>query len=280
MPGGGSGGQGNGGTQGGTPVPADACRYTFVYRQSGAPGAPVVTGVRTAGSFEPTPWAGELRLEDPDADGFFTADVALVPGRYEYKFVVQAGADAPEQWVLDPDNPQVQDDGRGNTNSIVEHTCPFLPECLADADCEARAPGKLCRFYACVDASSACECEAGFHCDAAGGCVPDPQCDAENPCADPLVCRAGVCGPECTGDAECDAGDLCRDFTCVTPECMVDADCGDPLQRDLRRPDLRRQPLRAAPVRVGSGRGGAADRTRGGHLQRLGARPSPRAAGR
>jgi glycosidase len=231
VPGGGSGGQGSGGALGGTPVPADACRYTFVYRQSNAPGAPVVTGVRTAGSFEPTPWAGEVRLEDPDADGFFTADLSLVPGRYEYKFVVQAGADAPEQWVLDPDNPQVQDDGRGNTNSILEHTCPFLPECLADADCEARAPGKVCRFHDCVDASTACECEAGFHCDAAGACVPDPQCDAANPCADPLVCREGVCGPECTGDAECDAGDLCRDFTCVTPECMVDADCDDPLQQ-------------------------------------------------
>jgi glycosidase len=234
IPSGGNGGGGStgGGGPGGGVVPADACRFTFVFRSQAdaAAGAPV-TGVRVAGAFEPTPWSGEIRLADDDADGVFTTDVSLVPGRYEYKFVVQAGADQPDQWVLDPDNPDTADDGRGNTNSVLTHACPFLPDCLVDADCAARSPGEVCRYYACVDASTACECPEGSHCDEGGACVPDPQCDEARPCAAPLICREGVCGPECTGDGECDAGDLCRDFVCVTPECAEDADCGDPLNQ-------------------------------------------------
>lgn len=226
-PGGGQSGAGGGGS----PVPGESCRFTLVYRQSAQAGAPRVTGVRAAGSFEPTPWAGEIRLADDDADGFFTADLDLAVGRYEYKFILTLEGDPADQWVLDPDNPTTADDGRGNTNSILEHTCPFLPECVADADCEARAPGRVCRWYACLEASQACECDEGFHCDDAGACQPDPQCDDARPCAAPLVCREGVCGPECTGDPECAEGQLCRDFTCVTPECMTDAECDDPLQQ-------------------------------------------------
>ncbi len=219
---------GNGG--GGQVVPANACRFTFVYRHDARSGA-APAQVRVAGGFEPTPWAGEIVLADADGDGFYTADVDLVPGRYEYKFILRPADGGADQWVLDADNPSRADDGRGNTNSILDHACPFLPDCVADTDCAARAPGKVCRYYACLDASTACTCDPGFHCNEAGGCVPDPQCDDTRPCAAPLVCKAGVCGPECTVDADCGGDRVCADFACVTPECTVDADCADPLHQ-------------------------------------------------
>ena len=47
----------------------------------------------------------------------------------------------------------------------------------------ARDDGTVCRFHACVDASTACVCGPGLVCDADGACVPEAQCDAERPCA-------------------------------------------------------------------------------------------------
>jgi len=207
---GGVGGAGGAGGAGGTPVPG--CLRTFVYRQVGAaaPGS-----VRLAGPFEATPWSGSIALSDADGDGFWSADVALPPGGYPYKFIVD------DQWQLDGDNPAVQDDGMGNTNSLATHTCPFQPGCLRDADCAAPTP--LCRNYACVDAE-ACRCPDDQVCDEAGQCVAPPECDAGHPCGEPLVCRDGRCGPECLDDTDCGAR-LCRDLRCVDPECALDEDC-------------------------------------------------------
>ncbi len=228
--GGGGESGGTGGTGGGRPT-GDACRYTFVYRSAPAEalGAPRPTQVRVAGEFEPQPWMGEIQLADDDGDGVFLGDVSLRAGKWRYKFVLRIGD--VDQWVLDPDNANVEDDGRGNSNSVVEHACPFLPDCNVDAECAARDDGTVCRFHACVDASTACVCGPGLVCDADGACVPEAQCDAERPCAAPLVCRDGQCGPECTADADCAEGDLCLDLACVTPECATDAECDDPLEQ-------------------------------------------------
>jgi CubicO group peptidase (beta-lactamase class C family) len=40
--------------------------------------------------------------------------VELKPGKYLYKFIVDG------QWITDPANPTIEDDGRGNTNSVIE----------------------------------------------------------------------------------------------------------------------------------------------------------------
>ncbi|MCA9557988.1 MAG: hypothetical protein KC583_05415, partial [Myxococcales bacterium] len=189
------------------------CLRTFVYRHAGEtpPG-----DVRLAAPFERTPWAGAIGLGDADGDGFWTVDVTLPPGEHAYKFIVDG------QWSLDPDNPDVRDDGMGNSNSLARQTCPFTPDCLRDADCDAAAP--LCRYYSCVDAE-ACRCPEGEVCDEAGRCVAPPECDDARPCDAPLVCRDGACGPECIDDTDCGDGELCRDLACVEPECMVDDDC-------------------------------------------------------
>jgi CubicO group peptidase (beta-lactamase class C family) len=40
--------------------------------------------------------------------------VDLKPGKYLYKFIVDG------HWITDPANPTIEDDGRGNTNSVIE----------------------------------------------------------------------------------------------------------------------------------------------------------------
>ncbi len=44
----------------------------------------------------------------------------LAPGKYHYKFIVDG------HWITDPDNPLDEDDGRGNTNSVLFVGKPIL----------------------------------------------------------------------------------------------------------------------------------------------------------
>ncbi len=46
-------------------------------------------------------------------DGTYQTKVALKPGTYEYRFVVD------DQWVIDPDHPNQVANGLGATNSIA-----------------------------------------------------------------------------------------------------------------------------------------------------------------
>jgi len=174
------------------------CVRTFVYRHRGEP-AP--GEVKLAGDFEG--WQGTVAMIG-GADGFYVADVELSPGRHAYKFIVDG------DWIADPDNPDRADDGEGAENAIAEHTCPFEPTCLRDADCAEAAP--FCRYYECQE-------------DPGGPPPPDPECDEARPCEAPQVCREGRCGPECIGDDDCAEGELCLDLACRTPECTTDDEC-------------------------------------------------------
>jgi glycosidase len=55
---------------------------------------------------------GNLPMKDDDEDGVFEAEVALEPGRYEYKFF----GDGTE--IVDPNNPDKRPNGFGDFNSI------------------------------------------------------------------------------------------------------------------------------------------------------------------
>jgi len=52
-------------------------------------------------------------LSDRDGDGVWTLDLALEPGRYQYRFLVDG-----EQWLADPEADAQVDDGFGGSNSI------------------------------------------------------------------------------------------------------------------------------------------------------------------
>ncbi|MBK9302391.1 MAG: hypothetical protein IPM94_00395 [bacterium] len=53
------------------------------------------------------------RMEDPDGDGVHTKAMALPPGRYMYKFVVDGN------WLADPAAAESAEDGFGGQNSVV-----------------------------------------------------------------------------------------------------------------------------------------------------------------
>lgn len=212
-PGAGGAGGAGGGEGGAGGAPPMGCVRTFVYRH---PGATSAGSVALAGPFESPPWSGQLPMDDADGDGFWTADVVLPAGDHPYKFVVDG------EWILDPDNPQTQDDGMGNSNSLARHACPHTPDCLRDADCADPTP--LCRNYTCVDAS-ACMCPGEQVCDDAGRCVDPAECSDTDPCDAPLVCRDGACEPECLGPDDCAGDAVCVELQCVEPECSEDAEC-------------------------------------------------------
>lgn len=79
--------------------------------------------------------------------------------------------------------------------------------------------------------NDACDCPQGQRCDTDGTCVPATECDDQRPCPSPLVCRQGVCAPECTVDADCAEGQICRGTMCLERQCGSDAECDDPLNQ-------------------------------------------------
>ena len=88
--------------------------HRFVYKpkpeeQGDGATAPKVylAGVFNGWSTNKTPLAG------PNQNGEYSVDVALQPGKYGYKFVVDG------KWLRDPLNPDTEDNGAGDKNSVV-----------------------------------------------------------------------------------------------------------------------------------------------------------------
>lgn len=82
--------------------------HTFVFRSERS-----LQTVTVAGTFNN--WDRAAAPMDPDADRrVWRKSMALAPGKHLYKFVVDG-----EQWVLDPAAERNEDDGNGNTNSVL-----------------------------------------------------------------------------------------------------------------------------------------------------------------
>jgi cyclomaltodextrinase len=75
------------------------------------------------------------RLEGPDGDGVFTTVVELVPGQYQYKFVVDG------TWHQDPANPLGTDDGFGGQNSVVKVKAGVAEMNAAESEAAAGGAG-------------------------------------------------------------------------------------------------------------------------------------------
>ena len=208
---------GPGGSMGGVAQEGIKCNRSFMYRP-----AQGVSEIKIGGSFENPPWSGNLLLNDEDQDGIWTVDLELAEGEYQYKMIVDGN------WILDVDQLNRVDNGQGDQNHLIVHQCPFEPACLSDASCSSDAP--YCRGFECQVENQplACsQCAENQSCTEAGECVdpPEPQCDAQRPCDDPLVCREGQCVPECQSDEECEGEAICLDLQCRVPECETDAQC-------------------------------------------------------
>ncbi|MGE0713729.1 MAG: glycogen-binding domain-containing protein [Planctomycetota bacterium] len=102
----GQGGQGGGPTV--KDLPDGSQEVTFRFRA--LPGR----SVTVAGSFN-----GWDKAKHPLSDtggGVYVGTFVLPKGEQQYKFVVDG-----QEWFTDPDNPRIQDDGKGNRNSLVGH---------------------------------------------------------------------------------------------------------------------------------------------------------------
>ena len=67
--------------------------------------------VRVAGSFND--WQPEKQMTDKNNDGVYRCQLRLVPGEYQYKFVVDG------QWCLDGSNPNFVPNDIGSLNSVL-----------------------------------------------------------------------------------------------------------------------------------------------------------------
>jgi 1,4-alpha-glucan branching enzyme len=90
----------------GSPAGPVAVRVLFTVKASSA------VAVAVVGSFNQ--WDPERhRLSGPGPDGTWRAELSLLPGRYEYLFLINGTT-----WVLDASASSV-DDGLGGRNSVV-----------------------------------------------------------------------------------------------------------------------------------------------------------------
>ena len=73
------------------------------------------------------------------------------------------------------------------------------------------------------------DCGEGQFCGQSGTCLLDGACEVAEDCAPEEACTGGTCqpNPPCTGDVDCDPGQVCGGGGECVPEgmCVLDADC-------------------------------------------------------
>jgi hypothetical protein len=88
-------------------------------------------------------------------------------------------------------------------------------QCAADRDC---IPGQLCVSGTCADPSELVN--GGLPARPTDGSPPTGQpCAYTSECPGSMICRAGICAPECLGSADCAGGKTCVDRRCVDSAC-------------------------------------------------------------
>ena len=88
-------------------LPAPSLKGNATFRLKGHPNARIVA---VAGSFND--WNQSQVLCGKEADEW-VCRIDLKPGKYTYKFIIDG------DWILDPANPDTEDDERGFTNSVL-----------------------------------------------------------------------------------------------------------------------------------------------------------------
>ena len=88
-------------------LPSPSVKGNTTFRLKGYPNARVVA---LAGSFND--WNQSQLIFAKEGDGWICR-VELSPGKHTYKFIIDG------DWILDPENPNTEDDERGFTNSVV-----------------------------------------------------------------------------------------------------------------------------------------------------------------
>jgi hypothetical protein len=105
-----------------------------------APGAGSVT---LAGSFNG--WDAQRNPLTDDGTGKWSIVMALKPGKYEYKFVVDGA------WFADPDNPDTVPDSFGGANSVIQVGDDGKLKAVAQAQASAGGPNTTFNARVTVD---------------------------------------------------------------------------------------------------------------------------------
>lgn len=88
-------------------LPSPSLKGNTVFRLKGYPRARIVA---VAGTFNQ--WNQSQVLCGREGEEWICR-IDLAPGKYTYKFIIDG------DWILDPDNPNTEDDERGFTNSVL-----------------------------------------------------------------------------------------------------------------------------------------------------------------
>ncbi|MDQ5847112.1 MAG: DUF3471 domain-containing protein [Acidobacteriota bacterium] len=88
-------------------LPAASLKGSTTFRLKGYPNARVVAVGGTFNDFNQS-----QLLCGKEGEGW-VCRIDLAPGKYTYKFIIDG------DWILDPDNPNSEDDERGFTNSVL-----------------------------------------------------------------------------------------------------------------------------------------------------------------
>ncbi len=93
-------------------MPPPSTKGNTTFHLKGFPDAQIVA---LAGSFNNWNQSQTLLAREGDQ---WVSRIDLAPGKYTYKFIVDG------QWMTDPANPDTEDDGNGNTNSVLVVKAP------------------------------------------------------------------------------------------------------------------------------------------------------------
>jgi len=163
--------------------------------------APSAYQVNLAGEFNN--WAGTATgrydpeiglMTDSDGDGVWTIVEPLPPGRYQYKFVIDAGV----RWEEDQSNADTVDDGYGGFNSllVVPPTVQYEYEVFTGTVVEGETAAKAARAIEPAEASEprigsrtgeAVEVSFEYAAPDAGGVTVAGEFNGWDPAAAPLV---------------------------------------------------------------------------------------------
>ncbi|MET0593083.1 MAG: hypothetical protein ABW133_10310, partial [Polyangiaceae bacterium] len=90
-------------------------------------------------------------------------------------------------------------------------------QCAADRDC---LPAQLCVSGTCAELSELVNGGLPIRPGDAGPPSGQP-CSYTSECPSPMICRAGICAPECLASSDCSGGRACVDRRCVDSACAA-----------------------------------------------------------
>ncbi len=157
-----------------------------------------------------------LDIAGVDDEGYISLDSALRPSAVDQNDLT---ATIQQDFVLAGGKPPFADGGGDVVPPDVTPVPPPEPPAPPAPPTVEPPPAPECLVSADCDPGEVCR---------AGVCGPEcTEATAEVDCGADKVCREGACGPQCLGHADCAAGEICDAATmlCIPEECNAGMAC-------------------------------------------------------